>query len=80
MIWKTSWEIIENIDEIKGEFVIVVAGNKEIESYDEISLLDHINIYMNQGMSTMNAIKQVAKDRNMKKSDVYDVYQKENKK
>lgn len=72
--------IIENIDEIKGEFVIVVAGNKEIESYDEISLLDHINIYMNQGMSTMNAIKQVAKDRNMKKSDVYDVYQKENKK
>ena len=72
--------IIQNIDEIKGEFVIVVAGNKEIESYDEISLLDHINIYMNQGMSTMNAIKQVAKDRNMKKSDVYDVYQKENKK
>lgn len=72
--------IIENIDEIKGEFVIVVSGNNEIESYDEISLLDHINIYINQGMSTMNAIKQVAKDRNMKKSDVYDVYQKENKK
>lgn len=72
--------IIENIDEIKGEFVIVVSGNNEIESYDEISLLDHINIYIKQGMSTMNAIKQVAKDRNMKKSDVYDVYQKENKK
>lgn len=72
--------IIENIDEIKGEFVIVVSGNNEIESYDEISLLEHINIYIDQGMSTMNSIKQVAKDRNMKKGDVYDVYQKENKK
>lgn len=72
--------IIESIDEIKGEFVIIVSGNNEIESYDEISLLEHINIYIDQGMSTMSAIKQVAKDRNMKKGDVYDVYQKENKK
>lgn len=72
--------IIEKIDEIKGEFVIIISGNNEIENYDEISLLEHINIYIDQGMSTMSAIKQVAKDRNMKKGDVYDVYQKENKK
>lgn len=75
----TLKNIIENIDEIKGEFVIVVSGNNEIESYDEISLLEHINLYIDQGMSTMSAIKQVAKDRNIKKGYVYEVYQKEKK-
>lgn len=65
-----------NTNEIinKGEFVIVVSGNNEKDNFQEIDILKHIEIYCNQGMKTMDAIKQVAKDRNMNKRDVYDKY------
>ena len=42
---------------------------------DDISIEDHINMYINNGESSMNAIKMVAKERNMKKNEVYSIYQ-----
>ena len=71
----TLADIIGKISEIKGEFVIVVSGNNCNDNLDEISIEDHINMYLNNGETTMNAIKLVAKERNMKKSDVYNIYQ-----
>lgn len=69
--------ILNKIDEIKGEFVIVVEGNNESDNYDNMSIMEHIELYISQDLKIMDAIKQVAKDRNMKKSDVYSYYQKE---
>ena len=68
-------DIINQVKDIKGELVIVVEGNLEKEDYSDIDLIDHIELYINKGMKAMEAIKQVAKDRNMKKSDVYSAYQ-----
>ena len=71
----TLSDIIGKISEIKGEFVLVVSGNNDKDTIDDISIEEHINMYIENGETTMNAIKLVAKERNMKKSDVYDIYQ-----
>lgn len=66
-------EIIEVVDELKGEMVIVVEGSKEDVVKDMIFPLlhDHINSYIGQGMSTNEAIKRVAKERGMSKNEIY---------
>ena len=76
----TLGNILNKLDEIKGEFVIVVEGNNEIDNYNDMSLMEHIELYISQDLKIMDAIKQVAKERNMKKSDVYAYYQKEKEK
>ena len=68
--------ILSKLNEIKGEYVIVVSGNNDIDNIDDISINDHIKMYLDNGQSPMKAIKMVAKERNMKKSDVYSEYQK----
>ena len=71
----TLSSIISKIGEIKGEYVLVVSGNNDLDNIDEVSIEDHLNMYINNGERPMNAIKMVAKDRNMKKNDVYNIYQ-----
>jgi 16S rRNA (cytidine1402-2'-O)-methyltransferase len=62
----------------KGEFVLVIQGKDEQEIEDEekqiwqdITVEDHIRRYINEGMNKKEAIKRVAKDRKLSKSDVY---------
>lgn len=64
-------EIIDNIDVLKGEFVLVVSGNDDINDYSEITLMEHVMLYVESGMSKNDAIKLVAKERNIPKSVVY---------
>ena len=64
-------DIIKELGDVRGEFVIVVDGNKNDITYDSLSLADHVKMYMNDGLSEKEAIKMVAKDRNIKKNDVY---------
>ncbi len=71
----TIWEIMEEHNEYKGELVICVEGNTDTKLF-EISIIDHINFYVNDGYSQMDAIKAVVKERNLKKSDVYNEYMK----
>ena len=40
--------------------------------WDEISLEEHLQNYVNQGMDRKEAMKAVAKDRNISKREVYD--------
>lgn len=63
---------------IKGEIVLVVSGKSEEEVIEEkkktwvnISIEDHIKNYMDGGLDKKEAIKKVAKDRNISKSDIY---------
>lgn len=71
-------EILEVVDDMKGEMVIVVEGAKEIieEVIYEQSIEEHVNEYITKGMSTKDAIKEVAKLRNLSKNQVYQEYHK----
>lgn len=67
-------EIISDIMEIKGEIVLVVDGNKDNQDYSELTILEHINLYLEDGISEKEAIKKVAKERNIAKSIIYKEY------
>ena len=67
-------EVLEISDTIKGEMVVVVEGNLNDEDYSEISILEHIDIYLEDGMSEKDAIKKVAVERKIPKSVVYKEY------
>ncbi len=73
-------EAIEYYSEkdIKGEFVLVVEGKREEEILEEerakweaLSIEDHIKNYISEGLSKKEAIKKVAKDRKLSKSEIY---------
>lgn len=66
--------VIPLVDTMKGEFVIVVEGNKEKVNYDNLDIVDHVKIYTEDGISEKEAIKIVAKERNVPKSVVYSNY------
>ena len=68
------WEIIEQDNDYKGEIVIVIEGNHEVCNFKNLTVVEHVNFYVSDGNSVMDAIKIVAKERNMKKSEVYDEY------
>lgn len=70
----TIGQLIEQENVYKGELVIVVEGNKETTEYKTLTISEHINLYIEDGKSSMDAIKIVAKERGMKKSEVYDIY------
>lgn len=68
--------IIPLVDTMKGEFVIVVEGNKEIIDFSELDVVEHVKMYVEDGMKEMDAIKQVAKERGVAKSIIYSEYHK----
>ena len=67
--------LLPTLIDIKGEFVIVVSGNSDSVSDDSnLSVVQQVDFYVENGMSKMEAIKLVAHERNMKKNDVYSEY------
>ena len=72
----TIEEILAVVDDMKGEMVIVVEGATEVEEdiVFEQSIEEHVNEYIEKGMSTKDAIKEVAKQRNVSKNVVYQEY------
>ena len=70
----TIEELINQNNDYKGELVIVVEGNRENLEYKTLTVEEHVNLYLEDGMSVMDAIKVVARERGIKKSEVYDVY------
>lgn len=67
--------LLSTLKEIKGEFVIIVEGfkNNNIDN-DNLTVVEQVDFYINNGMSAMEAFKTVAKERGMKKNDVYALY------
>jgi 16S rRNA (cytidine1402-2'-O)-methyltransferase len=72
----TIEEVINQISDIKGEIVFLVEGNKEEKKYDDISVIEQVNMLIEDGMSQMDAIKKVAKLRKVPKSEIYNQYHK----
>lgn len=66
--------LVSQLDGAKGEMVIVVEGNKEQKTFDDLSFKEHVNLFLVQGYSVKDSIKKVAKIRSVKTSLVYDAY------
>lgn len=67
--------LLPTLEDIKGEFVVVVSGfRNDIIDNEDLTVVEQIDFYISNGMATMEAIKVVAKERNMKKNDVYALY------
>ena len=60
-------EIISIVEELKGEMVIVVEGSQEVEEEItfETTIKEDVDMYIEKGMSTKDAIKEVSKQRNL---------------
>lgn len=63
---------------IKGEFVLVIEGRdkrellkEQMEKWVDLSIEDHIRMYIEKGLNKKEAVKKVAKDRNICKSQIY---------
>ena len=67
----TPEKVLQELEEPKGEFVIVVEGNKEEISYDDIDVLEHVNLLIKEGKTEKDAIKEVAKLHKLNKNEVY---------
>lgn len=67
--------ILDNIDEIKGEFVILVEGtekiNEEKNFLNSLSLEEHYKYYLNKNLDKKEIIKKIAKDRGKNKNEIY---------
>lgn len=75
----TISELIDQNNNYKGELVIVLEGNNAVNEFKSLTVVEHVDFYINDGQSVMDAIKLVAKERGMKKSEVYDIYHNINK-
>ena len=80
------WKLEEAIEyyrsnDPRGEYVLIVAGcpleqvkSKENVLFEALSLEDHLQHYLNQGMNKKEAIKAIAKDRDKPKRDIYQYF------
>ena len=61
----------------KGEFVIVIEGAKETDPenfWDGLTVPDHIEKHIAEGLTPNEAIKLTAKERGISRRDVYNIY------
>ena len=65
-------------NEARGEYVLVIEGKPKEEvvreeraQWEELTLNEHMEQYLDKGVSRKDAMKQVAKDRGIGKRDVY---------
>ncbi|MBO7079350.1 MAG: 16S rRNA (cytidine(1402)-2'-O)-methyltransferase [Bacilli bacterium] len=59
---------------LKGEIVLIVEGaniDSNTLELNNLSIQEHFNHYINEGLDEKEALKKVAKDRGLAKSDVY---------
>lgn len=70
----TITEVLEELTDPKGEFVLVVEENKNEKNYDEIDIVSHIKELIKAGFLEKDAIKEVAKLHKLPKQDVYKKY------
>ena len=73
-------EVMEHFEreEPRGECVLVIQGKdfleieqEEQKKWQELSVQEHVEYYMSQGMDKKEAMKVVANDRGVSKRDVY---------
>ena len=65
--------LMEKAKDIKGEIVLIIEGAEKKEESDllELSLEEHYEYYKQKGLNKKEIIKQIAKDRNVNKNEIY---------
>jgi len=65
---------------VKGEFVLIIEGisekelvDIELKKWDNVSVEEHIAMYLQQGADKKEAIKKVAEDRKLPKKEIYKI-------
>ena len=67
-------DIINEITELKGEIVLIVSGASRSQVEDQLLNLDikaHYEYYLNEGLTEKEAMKRVASERKVSKSQIY---------
>lgn len=70
-------ELLNEIKEPKGEYVIMIEKNQktkkeeQLETLNELTIEDHYKYYEKKGLEKKEIIKQIAKDRNVNKNEIY---------
>lgn len=66
------------VEEPRGEYVLVIEGKsfeekaqEKMEDWKVLSVEEHMDYYLEQGMDKKEAMKKVAKDRGVSKRDIY---------
>ena len=70
----TVENLLKTVENLKGEIVIIVEGNHEKQTFDNLSIKDHVDLYIEDGLTPNEAIKKVAKERGVPKSEIYNEY------
>lgn len=67
-------EILDVVDELRGEMVIVMDGNHEdkTKAIDMNTIIEMVNASVENGMSTKDAVKDAAKKTGISKNRIYD--------
>lgn len=69
----TLEEAINDIKDPKGEYVLVVAPSLKKVNND-MDIIENVDLYINSGLSMMDAIKKVARERKVAKNIIYKEY------
>lgn len=73
----TIQQLLNEIKEPKGEYVIIISKNDKsknelkIEELNNLKLEEHYKYYEEKGINKKEIIKQIAKDRNVNKNEIY---------
>lgn len=67
-------DLIKLTETMKGEIVIIVDGNKNPKTFENLSIIEHVNLYIKEGLTQKDAIKKVSIDRNTTKKEIYNIY------
>ena len=74
-IRKNINELLDNIDNLKGEMILIIEGNKKEKNEENelnfLSIEEHYKYYEKQGYDKKEIIKTIAKDRNVNKNEIY---------
>ena len=69
-------QLLEKLENPKGEFIVVIEGNENLKEgkvnlLNELTLEEHYKHYEKDGLEKKEIIKQIAKDRNVNKNEIY---------
>ena len=74
-IRKNIDELLNEIDNLKGEMILIIEGNSHVENeknnLNDLSLEEHYKYYEKQGFDKKEIIKKIAKDRKLNKNEIY---------
>lgn len=74
----TIEEVLEIVSSLKGEMVVLIEGKRqETKTFDMKAALKQVQVLVEEGTKTKEAIKRVAQEMNGSKNELYEAYHKQ---